>query len=193
MSNPNLVWKKVRSERGEDLGILQVRHDWLQHPSGERTLKRLVLDSVDWINVAAITADGRSVMVEQYRFGTESLTLETPGGMVDRGETPLAAAKRELLEETGYGQGDWSYLGAVEPNPAFHPHLCHHFLAANVVRIDEPTPGQGEAISVHLCTLDELRAAIQDGRLRHALALSVLSRVYDLWDLPFVQDSPTSG
>lgn len=102
-----LEWQKVRSERGPDLGILNVRFDWLKHPTEDRTLKRLVLESVDWINVVALTEDGRSVMVEQYRFGTGSCTLETPGGMVDAGETPLQAAQRELKEETGYSGGRW--------------------------------------------------------------------------------------
>ena len=127
-----LEWQKLRSESGPDLGILNVRFDWLKHPTEDRTLKRLVLESVDWINVVALTEDGQSVMVEQYRFGTGSCTLEPPGGMVDAGETPLQAAQRELKEETGYSGGRWESLGAVQPNPAIHSHLCHHFLAEGV-------------------------------------------------------------
>jgi 8-oxo-dGTP pyrophosphatase MutT (NUDIX family) len=106
---------------------------------------------------------------------------------VDPGEEPLAAAQRELREETGYTGGTWHYLGAVEPNPAFHDHLCHHFLALDV----EPTHGQalsgGEAIRVELMEEAEVRAAVQSGELRHALALSALSRVFDLWPRPWVQ------
>ncbi|MYD43044.1 MAG: NUDIX hydrolase [Gammaproteobacteria bacterium] len=148
-------------------------------------MKRLVLESVDWINIVAVTPDNESVMVRQYRFGIEACTLETPGGMVDEGETPLEAAKRELLEETGYTSDDWTYLGAVEPNPAFHPHLCHHFLAANAYRVGEMELGAGEAIQLELCNLEQLQAAINDGSLRHALALSALSRVFRLWERPF--------
>ncbi len=176
-----LVWDRVSTERGPDLGLLQVRYDWMRHPSGARTLKRLVLESVDWVNCVALTESGHSVMVEQFRFGLGACTLETPGGMVDPGETPLAAAQRELLEETGYGGGTWRSLGSVEPNPAIHPHLCHHFLAEGVERVGAPNPGLGEAIRVRLATLDEIRAAMQDGRLRHVLALSALSRVFDLF------------
>lgn len=150
-------------------------------------MKRLVLESVDWINIVALTPNEESVMVRQYRFGIGTCTLETPGGMVDDGETPLEAAQRELLEETGYTSDDWSYLGAVEPNPAFHPHLCHHFLARNVERVADLDLGPGEAIEIEICDLDRLRAAMQDGSLRHALALSALSRVYPLWQLPYTQ------
>ena len=187
LSDAELAWKKVRSEQGENLNILQVRHDWLEHPTSKAVMKRLVLESVDWINVVAVTPEGKSVMVRQYRFGIGACTLETPGGMVDDGETPLQAAQRELLEETGYKSEDWSYLGAVEPNPAFHPHLCHHFLARNVEQVANLNLGPGEAIEIEICDLERLKSAIQDGSLRHSLALSALSRVYRLWELPYTR------
>ena len=126
-------------------------------------------------------------MVRQYRFGVGYPTLETPGGMVDPGEDSLAAARRELLEETGFTGGRWRYLGAVEPNPAIHDHLCHHWLAEGVKQTEQPANTGGEHIHVTLMSETEVRAAVQDGTLRHALALSALARVFDLWPRPFVQ------
>ena len=181
----NLMWDKLRSNRGENLGILQVRNDWLRHPRTGDVLKRLVLESVDWVNIVAVTNEGLSVMVRQYRFGIGDCTLETAGGMVDPGESPLEAAQRELVEETGYGGGEWRSLGSVEPNPAFHPHLCHHFLAENVTEIAPQNVGPGEEISVELCTLDQMKNEMRAGTLKHVLALSALSRVFPLWELPF--------
>ena len=188
METSRLKWRNVKSEIGEDLGILQVRFDWLEHPRTKRVMKRLVLESVDWINIVALTPARESIMVRQYRFGISDLTIETPGGMVDQGEEPLAAAQRELVEETGYTSKKWSYLGAVEPNPAFHPHLCHHFLAEDCMRTQATNFGEGEEIEISLLTCDEVKAAMQDGSLKHVLALSALSRVFDLWQLPFVQN-----
>lgn len=150
-------------------------------------MERLVLESVDWVNVVAVEPSAREseppvvVMIRQYRFGVGYTTLETPGGMVDAGEDSLAAAKRELLEETGYGDGRWRYLGAVEPNPAIHDNLCHHWLAEGVQRICDPTPGEGEAISVERMELPEVVEAVHSGEIKHVLALSALSRVFPLW------------
>ena len=104
--------------------------------------------------------------------------------MVDAGESSRDAAARELLEETGYAGGAWSYLGAVEPNPAFHDHLCHHWLARDVELTREPEPGPGESIVVRVMTLGEVREEMQRGRLQHVLALSALGRVFPLWDSP---------
>ena len=176
-----LEWRKVRSETGPDLGLLRVRHDWMQPPDAGPTRRRLVLESPDWVNCIATTEDGRIVLVEQHRFGIGSCTLEPPGGTVEPGESPFEAMQRELVEETGYGGGEWSYLGAVEPNPALHPHLCHHYLATGVRPISAPRPADDEVMAVLLATPDEVRAAVQDGQIRHALALTALMRVMTLY------------
>lgn len=177
-------WTTLGSTPGPELPLFRVRYDTLRHPVSAATFERLVLETADWVNVVAVTPDKKLVMVEQYRFGVAELTIEPVGGIVDAGEDSLAAAKRELLEEAGYGQGKWRYLGSVQANPAFHDNLCHHWLAEDVVPVQPPAPDEGEAIRVHCMTLAEVAEAFSDGRLRHSLGLSALSRVYSLWDLP---------
>ena len=186
-----LNWQ-VLGSRYEDAGLMlfEKRIDRLRNPRNGKVFERLVLESVDWVNVVALDADGRSLMIRQYRFGVGYTTLETPGGMVDPGEDSKTAAARELLEETGFASDNWSYLGAVEPNPAFHNHLCHHWLAQDVYRAQTQNLGDGESIALEFMTQEQVRAAVVRGELKHALALSALSRVFSVWPMPFEQADP---
>ena len=186
-----LDWQ-VLGSRYEDAGLMlfEKRIDRLRNPRNGKVFERLVLESVDWVNVVALDANGRSLMIRQYRFGVGYTTLETPGGMVDPGEDSKTAAARELLEETGFASDNWSYLGAVEPNPAFHNHLCHHWLAQDVYRAQTQNLGDGESIALEFMTQEQVRAAVVSGELKHALALSALSRVFPVWPMPFEQADP---
>lgn len=184
----SLTWELLGS-RYEEAGLMlfDKRIDTLKNPRNQKRFDRLVLESVDWVNVVALDVESRSVMIRQFRFGVGYVTLETPGGMVDEGEDSRAAAIRELKEETGYKSDQWSYLGCVEPNPAFHNHLCHHWLAENAYLEEEQSLGEGEMISIELMDKEQVRAAVMSGELKHALALSALSRVFEIWPLPHTQ------
>jgi len=195
MSRPpkdtELDWHKLDS-RYEDAGLMlfEKRVDTMRNPSNNKTFDRIILESVDWVNVVALDGQGRSLMIRQFRFGVGYTTLETPGGMVDPGEDSKTAAARELLEETGYVSQQWTYLGAVEPNPAYHNNLCHHWLAEDVHKADSQDLGDGESIAMQFMTQDEVRTNVLNGELKHSLALSALSRVFPIWPIPYRQEDP---
>ena len=184
-----LDWELLDRHIDESAGLMlfEKRIDRLRNPRNQKEFDRIILESVDWVNVVALDAQGHSVMIRQFRFGVGYTTLETPGGMVDPGEDSFTAARRELLEETGYSSDNWQYLGAVEPNPAIHNHLCHHWLANDVYRSSDQALGDGEQIQIEIMSVEAVQAAVQSGELKHALALSALARVMPLWPLPFTQ------
>ena len=175
------LWPRLNSESGPHIPLFGVRLDLLTNPRTGELLQRLVLETPDWVNTVAITPENRVVLVRQFRFGIGKITTEIPGGIVDPGETSGEAARRELLEETGYTSEDWAYLGAVEANPATQNNLCHHWVARGVVKVNEPELGEGEDIVVLDMSVDEIKLEIREERLLHFLALSALARVFDLW------------
>ncbi len=171
----------TRSERGASLSLFRTRFDWVQNPRNAHTFRAIVLEADDWVNVVAVTPQKKVVVVHQYRFGTRSMTVEIPAGIMEAGETSKEAAVRELGEETGYAAQEWRYLGYVEPNPAFLDNACHNWLAVDATRVQDPALDVGEDIGVGEMSLQELRQEIRAGRLRHSLALVALAQVFDLW------------
>jgi 8-oxo-dGTP pyrophosphatase MutT (NUDIX family) len=131
-----------------------------------------IIDSPDWVNVIPITADGKVILVEQYRFGTKESSLEIPGGMLDHGETPGSAASRELLEETGYAGDEPILLGTVHPNPAIHTNRCYTYLIKNVTYRRLPRQDSTEDIEVHRVPLSEIRGLIREDKITHALVIA---------------------
>ena len=176
----SMSWERVDTQPGPDLGIFSVRFDFYTDPRSAKRIKRVVLESGDWCSIVALTPDRRIVLVRQYRFGVMAATLEIPGGSVDRNERHLDAAKRELLEETGFEARQWEYLGSSLPNTAFLDNRIHHWLAKDAVRVADPANSEHEYTQVETYPEAELAGLVHRGELEHSLGLVALSRVFDL-------------
>ncbi|MBI2983985.1 MAG: NUDIX hydrolase, partial [Chloroflexi bacterium] len=111
MSRDPLPWRRVRTGERRDFKILRIGQDVFADPRDGQEHPRVIIEADDWANVLPITRSGEVVMVKQFRFGSQEVSLELPGGVVDPGEEPAASVARELEEETGYRAGRVLPLG----------------------------------------------------------------------------------
>lgn len=167
-------WETVASKKLYDLRIMEVWSNKRINPIKGTEGDYYAIHSNDWINVVAVTADNKIVMVTQYRHGNQEITIEVPGGLVDDGEAPIVSAARELKEETGFISDPLIQIGAVAPNPALFNNVTYTFLAQNAEQKFEQALDGNEDIDISLHTLEEIDQMIQSGKITHALTINAL-------------------
>ncbi|MBQ3174519.1 MAG: NUDIX hydrolase [Bacteroidales bacterium] len=171
-------WKIVESEYLFNRPWLTVRRDKVELPDGRTNDEFYVLEYPDWVNVIAITRDGEFVMERQYRHGIGLTCYEICAGVIEKGETPLDAAKRELLEETGYGNGQWKEIMTISGNSSTTNNYTHCFVATGVEKIGTQHLDHTEDISVHLLSRQEVEALLENNLISQALMAAPLWRYF---------------
>ena len=157
---PAEPWQVIHSEPILDSPWLRIRRDRVRTAAGFEIPEYYVIDAPDIAVMLALTEAGEAVLVEQYRHGTRTVTLELPAGLVEPEDpSPRATAERELREETGYRAGRVELLGRLHPSPARQPNATYCFLALDCRRVGEPSGDPAESIRLRLLPLSELRAA----------------------------------
>ena len=165
-------WKKTASKKLADYRVYGVRSDTKVSPRTGKEHDFYIIEAVNWVNVIPITTDGKIVMVEQYRHGSDTIELEIPGGMMDEGETdPIATGVRELAEETGYEGTNARLIGQTFPNPAIMNNICYTILVEQCVPRHKIALDHTEDIHVVLIDPAEIPNLIQANKIGHSLVV----------------------
>ena len=171
-------WEVLSSEYLWKRPWLTVRKEHVRLANGCEAPEFYVLEYPDWVNVTAITKNGEMVFIRQYRHGVHRTDFELCAGVIEEGEDSCEAAKRELLEETGFGGGEWTKLCSLAPNPSTQTNFTHCFLAIGVERLQEQQLDGGEDISVHLLKPEDVVNMLKNDRIIQALMVGPLWKYF---------------
>jgi ADP-ribose pyrophosphatase len=185
MSHDDKKWVKISSHELLKTGFFRLRVDEARLPSGKICLNYYVMDFSDWVNIVALTKDRQMILIKQFRYAIEELCIETPGGAIDprHSETPEEAAKRELIEETGFVPGKMKLLSEALPNPAIQSNKLWIYLALDCEKKEEQKLDAFEDIEVFTLPIQDALKMVQEGKITHALVIASIHLA-----LPYLND-----
>lgn len=155
--------------------IIRVIHDKIELPDGNRSMRELV-EHPGGVCVAAVNENGELLIVEQFRYAFKSELLEFPAGKLEPGEDPLEAAKRELIEETGYEADVMLSLGEVWPSVGYLTERIYLYYAPNTHFVGQKLDPQ-EFLNLKTYTYDQLMTMAHRNLINDGKTLALLLRM----------------
>ena len=158
-------WERLRSEKLFETPYFVLRSDRLRLPDGVIKDPYYVIERPDAAIIFPLTKEGEIILVRQFRPPLERMELGLPAGLVEPGEKPEAAARRELLEETGYAGGEWEPLGSLASSPSLKDNWAYLFLARGVEETSAPDPDEHELVEVVRVSVEDILGLIRGGQI----------------------------
>lgn len=141
---------KVREDRVRLPDGGEARREWVQHPGAVIIIPLLDKDTI--------------LMERQFRYAVGRHLLELPAGKIERGEEPLATARRELIEECGYEAASWQHLATLHPCVGYSDERFELYLARDLTHVGRQLD-EGEFLDVVPMKIDDVRQGVLDGRI----------------------------
>ncbi|MGV3773834.1 MAG: NUDIX hydrolase [Verrucomicrobiales bacterium] len=174
-------WQELSSKQVGNFRVFNIRSDVKVSPRTGKEHDFYVIESVNWVNVVALTKDNQVVMIDQYRHGSNRVELEVPGGMMDMEDvSPLEAGIRELREETGYEGTEAEVIGQIYANPAIMNNICYMVLVRNCELRHPTSLDSGEDLATRLVPLSAIPNHVAKGDIGHCLVVVAFYHL-DLW------------
>jgi ADP-ribose pyrophosphatase len=158
-------WQRISSKKLMETPYFALRSDGYRLPDGAVKDPYYVVERPDAAIIFPLTASGEVVLVRQYRPPLGRMELGLPAGLVERGEDPEAAARRELAEETGFGGGEWESLTALASSPSLKDNWAHLFLARGVEKTTSPDLDEHERVEVATVPVGQLTGMVFSGEI----------------------------
>ena len=174
MNHEPHLWKKTNTTLHSDCRIFKINKVRFEHEQRGTSGDFYVMDTPSWVHVVALTPDKQVIMVKQYRFGTENLSWEVPGGLMEKGEKPEEAGARELREETGYVGKSVELMAAIAPNPAIQNNLCYFVLIRDAEKVEALEWDEHEEILSAAMPHHTVEEWARNGTIFHALSITAL-------------------
>lgn len=167
-------WKRLDSKYIIERPWATLRVDKLELPNGNIKDEYYVLEYPTWVNMIGITDEQTVLFVRQYRHGAGEIMVELPAGVVEPAEDPADAARREMLEETGYAFDQIEYICELYANPATSGNLTHTYLLQGGRKIQEQELDQSEDIEVVEMSIEEAKEFLFENKIGQALHSAAL-------------------
>ena len=166
-------WKMLKESSVWNASFFTLKTQKYELPDGRIMPEYYSMEFADWVNVVALTRHQEVILVKQYRPPGQKSFLEIPGGGVED-PTPLAAAQRELEEETGFVSEQWTLLGSHYPNPSLLTNRMHTYLALDCERTGTVALDPYEDIEIELHPVSELSQLLLSGQIDHSVVMASL-------------------
>ena len=167
-------WKVMRDDMHANCRIFDVHKRKMIRDSDQKEGEFYVIETNDWVNVLALTSNQEIILVRQFRYGTEEYSLEPPGGVIEKGEDPILAGQREMLEETGYSGKNPKIIGNVFANSAIMSNRCHFLLVTDVEKLGETSFDPHEELETVKVPIESLKDLVKSGDISHSIGVNAI-------------------